>query len=260
MDFKNLLFDIKNSIAVITVNRPQKLNALNEGTIKELGLAITEVQNNLEIKAALLTGAGEKAFVAGADISELSKLGMIEATKASRLGQQVFSKFENCPKPVVALVNGFALGGGCELAMSCHFRIATDKTRFGQPEVNLGLVPGYGGTQRLPRLVGRGIALELLLTGDMISAQRAYEIGLVNKIVAPNELLDEGIKMLSKIISKGPVSVKFCIEAVRHGLNSSLETGLEIEANYFGMAFGTEDKKEGTTAFLEKRKAEFQGK
>ncbi len=260
MDFENLLFEIKNSIATIIVNRPQKLNALNEETIKELGVAITEVQTNPEIKAAILTGAGEKAFVAGADISELSKLGMVEATEASRLGQQVFSKFEKCSKPVVALVNGFALGGGCELAMSCHFRIASDTARFGQPEVNLGLVPGYGGTQRLPRLVGRGRSLELLLTGDMISAQRAYEIGLVNKVVPLSELNDEGIKMLSKIISKGPLAVKYCIEAVHHGLNSSLETGLEIESNYFGMAFGTEDKIEGTTAFLEKRKAEFQGK
>ena len=260
MDFKNLLFEVKNLIAIITVNRPKKLNALNEETIKELGLAINEVQNNSEIKAAILTGSGEKAFVAGADISELSKLGIIEATEASRLGQQVFSKFEKCPKPVVALVNGFALGGGCELAMSCHFRIASVTARFGQPEVSLGLVPGYGGTQRLPRLVGRGIALELLLTGDMISAQRAYEIGLVNKVVPQTDLLEEGIKMLSKIISNGPVAVKYCIEAVHHGLNSSLETGLAIEANYFGMAFGTEDKKEGITAFLEKRKTEFMGK
>jgi len=260
MDLKNLVFEIKDSIAIIKVNRPQKLNALNEETIKELGLAISKVENSSEIKAAILTGTGDKAFVAGADISELSKLGMLEATKASRMGQHVFSDFENCSKPVVALVNGFALGGGCELAMSCHFRIASDTARFGQPEVNLGLVPGYGGTQRLPRLVGRGIALELLLTGDMISAQRAYEIGLVNKIVAANDLMDEGIKMLTKIISKGPVAVKYCIDAVHHGLNSTLETGLEMEANYFGMAFGTEDKKEGTAAFLEKRKAEFQGK
>ncbi len=260
MDLNNLLFEIKDSIAIISINRPQKLNALNEATIKELGLAIGEVQNNPEIKAAILTGVGEKAFVAGADISELSKLGMVEATEASRLGQRIFAQFEMCSKPVVALVNGFALGGGCELAMCCHFRIASEAARFGQPEVNLGLVPGYGGTQRLPRLVGRGIALELLLTGDMISADRAYQLGLVNKVVPANTLLDEGKKMLTKIISKGPLAVKFCIEAVHHGLNSSLETGLEIEANYFGMAFGTEDKKEGTTAFLEKRKAQFQGK
>ncbi|KAA3613049.1 MAG: hypothetical protein D8M58_12125 [Calditrichaeota bacterium] len=260
MDLKNILFEIKNSIAIITVNRPEKLNALNEATIKELGLAINEVENNSEIKAAILTGAGEKAFVAGADISELSKLGMIEATEASKLGQRVFSQFEMCSKPVIGLINGFALGGGCELAMSCHFRIASNEARFGQPEVNLGLVPGYGGTQRLPRIVGRGIALELLLSGDMISAQRAYEIGLVNKVVEQKDLLDEGLKVLSKIISKGPIAVKYCIEAVHHGLNSSLETGLEMEANYFGMAFGTEDKEEGTSAFLEKRKAKFQGK
>ncbi len=260
MNFKNLLFSIEESIAIIIVNRPQKLNALNKATITELGIAIAEVENNSEIKAAILTGAGEKAFVAGADISELSLLGMIEATEASRFGQKVFSKFEKCSKPVVALVNGFALGGGCELAMSCHFRLASDNARFGQPEVNLGLVPGYGGTQRLPRLVGKGIALELLLTGDMISASRAYEVGLVNKVVTPADLLDEGKKMLTKILSKGPVAVKYCIEAVHNGLNGSLETGLELESNYFGMAFGTEDKLEGTSAFLEKRKAEFAGK
>ncbi len=236
------------------------LNALTAETIREIGRAMDRARANAAVKGILLTGAGEKAFVAGADIKEISGLDMHQGRQLSREGQAIFSAIEMCPKPVIALINGFALGGGLELAMSCHFRLVSENARFGQPEVNLGLLPGYGGTQRLPRLIGRGRAMELLLTGDMIHAQRAYEIGLINKVVSAHDLLDEGEKMMQKIISKGPLALQYCIEAVHHGLNSSLETGLEIEANYFGMAFATEDMREGTTAFIEKRKAIFEGK
>lgn len=260
MQFRNILLDIKQSIAFITINRPDKLNALDIQTIDELGSATHEIKADPAVKAAIITGAGEKAFVAGADIKELSTLNMNEAIEVARKGQDVFLQIEKCPKPVLALVNGFALGGGCELAMACHFRIASENAKFGQPEVNLGLIPGFGGTQRLPRLVGRGRALEWLLTGDMIPAQRAYETGLVNKIVEQDKLMGAGIAFLEKILSKGPVAVKYCIEAVHSGLDNSLENGLEIEANYFGMSFTTDDMKEGTTAFLEKRKAIFSGK
>lgn len=260
MTFKNIIYQIENEIATITVNRPDKLNALNRETIAELGEAINDVQNNPSVKAVLLTGAGTKAFVAGADISELNKMDMRAAAEASRFGQRVFEQFEKSAKPVIALINGFALGGGCELAMACHIRIASEKAKLGQPEVNLGVVPGYGGTQRLPRLVGRNIALELLLTADMINAQRAYEIGLINKVVTAEALLEEGTKMAKKILTKGPLAIQYCIEAVHTGLNGTLETGMEIEANYFGMAFGSADKNEGMSAFLEKRPAHFKGK
>ena len=258
--FENILYEEKGAIAVITINRPKMLNALTAETIREIGRAMARVRTNAAVKGVLLTGAGEKAFVAGADIKEISGLDMHQGRQLSREGQAIFSAIEMCPKPVIALINGFALGGGLELAMSCHFRLASENARFGQPEVNLGLLPGYGGTQRLPRLIGRGRAMELLLTGDMIDARRAYEIGLVNKVVSDQDLLDQGEKMMLKIISKGPLVLQYCIEAVHHGLNSSLETGLEIEANYFGMAFATEDMREGTTAFIEKRKAIFKGK
>lgn len=260
MSYSHILYEINEGIALITVNRPEKMNALNIATIAELDKAIESANSDENVKAVLLTGAGNKAFVAGADISELNKMDMNAAIALSKSGQKTFSKFEQCSKPVLALVNGFSLGGGCELAMSCHFRIASENAKFGQPEVNLGLVPGYAATQRLPRLVGRGIAMELLLTGDIIDAQRAAQIGLVNHVVEAEQLMDYGLNFLKKIIKKGPLAVKYCIEAVHQGLNSTLETGMEIEANYFGMAFASEDMQEGTAAFLEKRKPNFKGK
>jgi enoyl-CoA hydratase len=205
-------------------------------------------------------GSGEKAFVAGADIKEIKNLSQEAGTHFSETGQAVFNKIEKCLKPVIALVNGFALGGGCELAMACHIRIASEKARFGQPEVNLGLIPGYGGTQRLPRLVGRGLALELLMSGDMISADRAYEIGLVNRVVPEKDLQVEGLQLMKTIISKGLKAVEFMLEVVHKGLNLQLEQGIELEAKYFGKACATDDMKEGTSAFFEKRKPDFKGK
>ncbi len=258
--YQSILFSVEDSIALITVNRPKMLNALTASTIREIGDAISVAMNDEAVKGVLLTGAGEKAFVAGADIKEINELNMYEGRQLSREGQRIFSAIELAPKPVIAVINGFALGGGLELAMACHFRLASENAKFGQPEVNLGLLPGYGGTQRLPRLIGRGRAMELLLTGDMIDARRAYEIGLVNKVLPAGQLMDEARKMLHKINARGPLAVQYCIEAVHHGLNSSLETGLEIEANYFGMAFASDDMREGTTAFIEKRKAHFKGK
>jgi len=257
--YKNILYSVKNSIATITVNRPDMLNALTAETIREIGQAMKLAIESSNTFGVILTGQGKKAFVAGADIKEISSLDMHEGRKLSREGQAIFSAIEMSPKPVIALINGFALGGGLELAMSCHFRLASENAKFGQPEVKLGLVPGYGGTQRLPRLVGKGRAMELLLTGDMIDAPRAYQIGLVNKVYPAEQLIEEGIKMMRRITTRGPLAVQYCIEAVHHGLNSSLETGLEIEANYFGMAFATKDMQEGTTAFIEKRKANFKG-
>ncbi len=259
MNFENIIFSVDELIAAITVNRPQKMNALNFATLKELDSALNEIYKNEDIKAAYITGAGEKSFIAGADIKELSQLTASEATQIARNGQDLFLKIENCPKPIIALVNGFALGGGCELAMACHFRYASPTASFGQPEVNLGLIAGYGGTQRLPRLVGKGIALELLISADIINAQRAFEIGLVNKIVENDSLLAEGKKVLTKIISKGPVAVKYCIEAVNKGLDSELEAGLKREAAFFGDLFSTKDMLEGTSAFLQKRKPAFKG-
>ena len=259
MKFESIIFSIEESIASIIINRPDKMNALNNSTLREINVALDEIYQNKDIRAAYITGTGEKSFIAGADIKELSGLSAAEAIKIAKNGQNLFLRIENCHKPIIALVNGFALGGGCELAMACHFRYASSNASFGQPEVNLGLIPGYGGTQRLPRLVGKGIALELLISANIISAQRALEIGLVNKIVDINSLLAEGKKVLAKIISKGPLAVKLCIEAVNKGLDSELEMGLELEASSFGNLFSTKDMVEGTTAFLEKRKPAFKG-
>ena len=260
MPFQNIIVEKNPPVAAVTINRPDKLNALNTATFLELEKAFEDIREDPAIRGVLVKGAGDKAFVAGADISEIRNLGLREGTEFSRLGQRVFHLIETLNKPVIALINGFALGGGCEFTMACHLRLATPQSKFGQPEVNLGLIPGYGGTQRLPRLVGRGRALELLLTGDMIDAQRAYEIGLLNRIVEAEQLEETGKKLLNKILAKGPLAVKNVLEVVHRGLNGTLEEGVALESDYFGMTCATDDMKEGTGAFLEKRKPEFKGK
>jgi enoyl-CoA hydratase len=241
------------------VNRPDKLNALNDATIAELGNAIDQIRVDDSVAGVLLTGAG-RAFVAGADISELSNQSPILAKARARAGQDVFRRFETSPKPVIAAVNGFALGGGCELAMACHIRIASDAAKFGQPESKLGLLPGYGGSQRLPRLVGKGRANQLLLTGEIIDAAEAYRIGLVNKVVAGDQLMNEARAMMKTILANGPLAVALCIEAVDRGLQMPLEEGLVLEANHFGLLAATDDMREGTRAFMEKRAPSFKGK
>jgi enoyl-CoA hydratase len=260
MKYTNLLLEIEKNIATITINRADKLNALNKETITELGQLADELLNNSEVKGIILTGAGEKAFVAGADIKELQSVSADEGYRVALFGQSVFNKFQNMNKPVIAAVNGFALGGGCEIAMACHFRYASENAKFGQPEVNLGLIPGYGGTQRLTRFIGKGRAMELLMTGDLIDANEAYRIGLVNKVVPQADLLNECKKILSKISSKAPLAIEYTIEAVNKGENMSLNESLRFEASLFGMVHGTDDGKEGCNAFLEKRKPNFQGK
>jgi enoyl-CoA hydratase len=259
MPFNFLTLDVADRIATLTVNRPDKLNALNDATIAELGHAIDQIRVDDSIGGAILTGAG-RAFVAGADISELSNQTPVLAKGRARAGQDVFRRIETCPKPVIAAVNGFALGGGCELAMACHIRIASDAAKFGQPESKLGLLPGYGGTQRLPRLVGKGRATQLLLTGEMIDAAEAYRIGLVNKIVSGADLLTEARNMMKTILANSPLAVALCIEAIDRGLEMSLEEGLILEANHFGLLAATDDMREGTRAFLEKRTPAFKGK
>lgn len=258
--YQTLLTSLENNICTITINRPDKLNALNKNVIEELSSAIDEVINNKEIRSAIITGSGPKAFVAGADITEFLSLDAADGRALAQRGQDmVFSKIENCPKPIVAAVNGFALGGGCELAMACHFRLASDNAKFGQPEVNLGLIPGYGGTQRLVQLIGKGKALELLMSGNMVDANEAKQLGLVNHITTPENLLDETKKILTVINSKAPLAVAACIKAANAVFDESKD-GYEVEVEEFGKCFGTEDMKEGVTAFLEKRKANFSGK
>ena len=259
MAYQFLTLGVANRIATITVNRPDKLNALNDATMAELGRAIDEARANAEVGGVILTGAG-RAFVAGADIAELRSKSATEAYALARRGQEVFRRFETSPKPVIAAVNGFALGGGCELAMSCHVRIASEAAKFGQPEVKLGIVPGYGGTQRLTRLVGRGRALQLLLTGEMIDAQEAHRIGLVNRVVGTAEdAVNAARAMLEQMLANGPLALAHCIEAVNRGAEISLEEALSLEAASFGLLAGTEDMREGTSAFLEKRAAAFRG-
>ncbi len=260
MGYETLIVEKRDRIAIVTINRPKVLNALNATVIEELGRCFSELKDDPEVGAVILTGAGEKAFVAGADISGLVELDPLEGKMFAEKGQAVFNLIENLGKPVIAAINGYALGGGCELAMACTIRIASEKAKLGQPEVNLGIIPGYGGTQRLPRLVGKGIAMELILTGRMVDAQEAYQIGLVNKVVPPEKLMDEAVEMAKTILSKGPLAVKFAMEAVNRGLEVNLEEGLKIEADLFGMCCATEDKVEGTKAFLEKRKPNFKGK
>lgn len=259
MPFKFLTLEVADRVATLTVNRPDKLNALNDATIAELGHAIDQIRVDDSIGGALVTGAG-RAFVAGADISELSNQTPVLAKGRARAGQEVFRRIETCPKPVIAVVNGFALGGGCELAMACHIRIASDAAKFGQPESKLGLLPGYGGTQRLPRLVGKGRAVQLLLTGEMIDAAEAYRTGLVNKVVPAADLMNAAREMMKTILANGPLAVALCIEAIERGLEMSLDEGLILEANHFGLLAATDDMREGTRAFLEKRAPEFKGK
>jgi enoyl-CoA hydratase len=260
MNYQSLLFEIKDGIAFITVNRPDKLNALNDQVITELGDAAERIATESAIKGAILTGSGPKSFVAGADIGDLAKQGPFDGKARAQRGQAVLRRLETSGKPVIAAVNGFALGGGCELAMACHIRIASENAKFGQPEVKLGIAPGYGGTQRLPRLVGKGVALQLILTGEMIDAQEAFRIGLVTKVVPAADLLPESEKMLRGILAMGPLAVRLALEAVDQGLEMSLDEGLLLEANHFGLLAATQDMKEGLTAFLEKRSAKFQGR
>ena len=258
--FENLLYDKKDHIAYITVNRPKVLNALNPATMEDLRRAFTAAKDDPEVRVVILTGAGEKAFVAGADLNELRKLTLIEGKEYTHAGQSVLDLIENLGKPVIACVNGFALGGGCEIAMACTLRLASENAKLGQPEVKLGLIPGYGGTQRLPRLVGKGMAMQLVLTGEMISAQEACRIGLVNEVVAAAELIPRAEAIAKKIIANAPLAVQYAMEAVNHGMDMPLKEGLYLEATLFGLICGTEDKNEGTTAFLEKRAANFKGR
>lgn len=258
MELRNILTQLHNGILTATINRPQSLNALNIQTIEDIKNLMTEVYDNPEVKALILTGEGEKAFVAGADITEIATLNEMNARKFAEKGQEVFSSIENCPKPVIAAVNGFALGGGCELAMACHMRVATANAKFGQPEVNLGVIPGYGGTQRLTQLVGKGKAFELTMTGDMISADEALSLGLVNHVVQTQEELHElSAKILNKIISKAPLAIGMVVNCINAYFSN--EDGYQTEANDFAHCTTTADFKEGTSAFLEKRKPSFKG-
>ena len=258
--YTTLLTSLENNIFTVTINRPDKLNALNKTVLEELSAALDEIIINAEIKSAIITGAGPKAFVAGADITEFLSLDAAGGKALAQKGQDlVFNKIENCTKPIVAAVNGFALGGGCELAMACHFRLASDNAKFGQPEVNLGLIPGYGGTQRLVQLIGKGKALELLMSGNMIDAHEAKQLGLVNHITTPENLLEQTKQILTVINSKAPLAIAACIRAA-NAVFDETKNGFDVELEEFGRCFGTEDMKEGVTAFLEKRKANFTGK
>ena len=259
MSYASILFEIRDAVATVTINRPDKLNALNAEVIAELGDAAARIEKDPAVRGAILTGAGAKAFVAGADIAEIAGQGAVDGKARALEGQRVFRSLERCGKPVIAAVNGFALGGGCELAMACHLRVASEQARFGQPEVKLGIAPGYGGTVRLPRLVGKGRALELLLTGQMIDAQEAYRIGLVNRVVGADRLLAESEQLLRSILENGPLAVGACLEAVDAGLDVGMDEALLLEANLFGLLSGTADMREGTAAFLAKRKPAFQG-
>jgi len=260
MDFQNLLYEKKNSIAYVTVNRPKVLNALNMATMEELRTAFTDIKNDASIRVAILIGSGEKAFIAGADIGELAKHDAVSGKEYTHRGQSVLDLIENLGKPVIACINGFALGGGCEIAMACTMRLASTNAKLGQPEVKLGIIPGYGGTQRLPRLVGKGIAMQMVLAGEMITAEEAHRIGLVNEVVAPAELIPRAEAIAQKIVANAPLAVQYAMEAVNRGFDLSLADGLFLEATLFGVSCATEDKKEGTTAFLEKRAANFKGK
>jgi enoyl-CoA hydratase/carnithine racemase len=260
MNFENILFEKKNSIAYVTINRPKVLNALNMATMEELRAAFHDTKNDASTRVVIMTGAGEKAFIAGADIGELSKQDAVNAKEYTHRGQSVLNLIENLGKPVIACINGFALGGGCEIAMACTMRLASENAKLGQPEVKLGIIPGYGGSQRLPRLVGKGIAMQHLLTGEMITAQEAQRIGLVNEVVALAELMPRAEAIAQKIIANAPLAIQYTMEAVNKGMEMTLQEGLYLEAVLFGIACATEDKNEGTKAFLEKRPAQFKGR
>ena len=257
--YQTLLTSLENGVYIITINRPDKLNALNKDVFTDLNNAVTEIESNAAIKSAIITGAGPKAFVAGADISEFGSLDKNAAMALAKRGQDIFARIENCTKPIVAAVNGFALGGGCELAMACHFRVASENAKFGQPEVNLGLIPGYGGTQRLVQLIGKGKAMELLMSAHLIDANETKQMGLINYVTTAETLLDHTKKILDIINSKAPLAIAGCIKAA-NAVHDESKDGYALEIEEFGNAFATEDMKEGTTAFLEKRKAIFKGK
>jgi len=260
MSYENLLYEKKDGIAYITFNRPKVLNALNRKTVEELQQVLIDAKNDPAVRVLILTGSGEKAFVAGADINELAQQTPVNGKEFSLFGQSVFHLFETIGKPSICAINGFALGGGCELAMCCSIRLASKTAKLGQPEVKLGILPGYGGSQRMARLCGKGTAHELCLTGEMITAEEALRIGLVNHIYEPVELLPAAEAMAKKIIEKAPLAVKYCMEAIERGVEMPLEEGLFLEATLFGLCCATEDMREGTKAFLEKRAAQFQGK
>src|SRR5215471_156019 len=260
MNFENLILEKKNAIAYVTVNRPKVLNALNMATMEELRAAFHDIKHDAGIRVVLFTGSGDKAFIAGADIGELAKHDAVSGKEYTHCGQSVLNLIENLGKPVIACINGFALGGGCEMAMACTMRLASENAKLGQPEVKLGIIPGYGGTQRLPRLVGKGLAMQLVLTGEIITAQEAHRIGLVNEVTAPAELISRAEAIAAKIIANAPLAVKYAMEAVNKGMEMTLAEGLYLEATLFGVCCSTEDKKEGTAAFLAKRAPQFKGK
>jgi enoyl-CoA hydratase/carnithine racemase len=260
LSLETVLYEKKGAIAYVTVNRPKVLNALSRQTWADLKTAFEEAQDDAEVHGVILTGAGERAFIAGADIGELAHLTAVEAERSSSFGQAVLNLIENLGKPVIAAINGFALGGGCETAMACTIRIAVENAKFGQPEVKLGLLPGGGGTQRLPRLIGKGRALQLILSAQVIDAAEAHRIGLLNEIVPAADLISRAEAILKQIFANAPIAVKYSLEAVNKGLDASLAEGLSLEASFFGICAATEDKKEGTSAFLEKRPAQFQGR
>lgn len=260
MNYKNILLDVNEHIAVVTLNRPDKLNALNHETLTELNSIFEKLKSDENIFVVIITGSGEKAFVAGADISEINRLNILEAKKFAEFGQSIFSKIEKFEKPVIAAVNGFALGGGCELALACHIRLASENAKFGQPEVNLGIIPGYGGTQRLTRLVNSGRAAEMILTADMIDAGEAFRIGLVNKVYPLSELQSKAFEMATRISSKGQQAIRLALKSIKAVDEVSLQEGQNMEATLFALSCGTEDFKEGTQAFLDKRKPTFTNK
>lgn len=259
-DYQNITVERDGGIAVLTVTRPDKLNALNAATVAELDAAFRDLEADEAVAGVIITGAGEKAFVAGADIAELAKMGPVSGIDVSRQGSEAFRRLERMGKPVVAAVNGYALGGGMELALACHLRVAGEKARFGLPEVKLGIIPGYGGTVRLPRIVGRGRALEMILTGEMVDAERAYAMGLANRVVPQDEVLPAARQLLEQILANGPIALRFALSAVDRSLETGVEEGLDLESHLFGLLAATEDMQEGMSAFLEKRAAAFQGR
>jgi enoyl-CoA hydratase len=259
MNFENLLLERDGPVAILTISRPQVLNALNTATTEELRRAVLDLKDDATVRAVILTGSGEKSFVAGADIKELATQRPAAGKEFARRGQHIFDLIENMGKPVIAAINGFALGGGCELAMACTLRLAADTARLGQPEINLGIIPGYAGTQRLSRLVGKGIALDIMLSGRQVKADEALQIGLVNRVVPAADLMAEAKKLAAELATKPPVAMQYIIEAVNRGLEVSFDQGQFLEATLFGLVTSTEDMREGTTAFLEKRKPQFKG-